>query len=67
MSAPKTIKGERRYGVWAGDPVGRKEDRERCAEQVPNPPSWSGAQCSRKRGHGPGGEFCKHHARKLEE
>lgn len=35
------------------------EDKTRCVEEV------SGQhQCSRKRGHGPGGEYCRQHAAK---
>jgi len=58
----------RYYGRWAGKPYGTKEDKERCVVAV-----WEGDfyyyQCSRKRGHGrgPNGEYCKQHARMLEE
>jgi len=60
-------KGGRTYGTWAGNPDGRPEDPERCIEEV-----WSGpggtiaCQCSRKRGHGPEGLYCKQHARMAE-
>lgn len=56
------IKGERRYGVWAGMPEGAKEDKTRCIEEV-----WGGGrgmdlyQCSKKRGHGPEGLYCGIH------
>lgn len=56
--------GERRYGKWAGHPKGHSEDTTRCVMEVPNPPSWQHVQCSRKRGHGPAGEYCKQHAKK---
>lgn len=57
---------ERRYGVWAGEPKGRPEDPSQCIEEI-----WDnfthGYQCSRKRGHGPDGLFCKQHAKKIEK
>lgn len=56
--------GRRYYGRWAGNPKGFPEDRERCIAEVPAPPSWTQVQCSRKRGHGPHGMFCKQHANK---
>lgn len=49
----------RRYGQWAGNPKGLPEDPIRCVEVV-----WSGFQrfqCSRNRGHGPDGLYCKQH------
>lgn len=55
----------RRYGVWAGNPRGAAEDKARCIAEVPNPPSWVDVQCSRKRGHGLDGMYCKQHARKF--
>ncbi len=61
----KNENGERRYGEWAGRPHGEPEDKARCIVQVPNPPAWAGAQCSRKRGYGPDREFCKQHAAKF--
>ncbi len=60
----KNESGERRYGVWAGNPMGHAEDTNRCIAEVPAYPSWTRAQCSRKRGHGPNGEFCKQHAKR---
>lgn len=65
---PNGKKGKRRYGCWAGDPTGKVEDISRCIEGVY--PSWTRApisgQCTRKRGYGPDGEFCKQHAKKVE-
>ena len=61
----KNQKGERRYGIWAGDAEGQREDRFLCAAEIPAPPSWRHTQCSRRRGYGPGNEFCKQHAKKL--
>jgi hypothetical protein len=58
--------GMRRYGQWAGSPRGQPEDVTRCVESVY--PTWTRApipgQCARKRGHGPGGEYCKQHAKR---
>jgi hypothetical protein len=58
----RIINGERRYGVWGGCPMGQAEDPTSCIEEV-----WSPGypqQCSRKRGHGPDGLYCKQHAKK---
>ncbi len=56
--------GKRFYGQWAGNPAGWPENTTRCIAEVPNPPSWTQVQCSRKRGHGHNGELCKQHAAK---
>ena len=52
--------GLRRYGQGMGE---RKEDLSKCAAQVI---TYAGRyahfhQCERKRGHGPGGIYCKQH------
>ena len=54
----------RRYGIWAGNPLGRAEDPARCIESVPGLGSRGmiTKQCSRKRGHGSTGLYCKRHA-----
>jgi hypothetical protein len=65
MHAPKTVNGKRRYGAWAGSPDGQPEDRECCAAEISNYPNWADKQCTRKRGYGPGDEFCKQHAAKM--
>jgi hypothetical protein len=62
----KSKDGKRRYGVWAGDPAGRAEDTTRCIEKVQDPVSRQFYQCSRRRGYGPNGEFCKQHGKKAE-
>lgn len=62
---PAGESGNRRYGVWAGNPEGYPEDVTRCAEQV-FPTIGTHCQCVRKRGHGPDGEYCKQHAKKIE-
>ena len=51
--------GVRRYGVWVGNRQGTPEDPMRCVEGI-----WERAverQCTRKRGHGPDGEYCRQH------
>ena len=60
------INGKRRYGVWGSCPMGRPEDLTCCIEEV-----WPSRtygliphQCSRKRGHGPDGLYCKQQAKK---
>ena len=57
----------RRYGQWAGFPQGRAEDKNRCAEEIWPYPGWVPRQCTRKRGHGPGGQYCKQHAKGRKE
>ena len=56
--------GSRRYGAWAGNPSGAVEDVARCVREV----AGRGRrvmfyQCLRKRGNGPGGLYCKQHAK----
>ena len=57
----------RRYNRWGGNPKGTPEDQLLCIVQVHDRqtrwPSFS--QCRRKRGHGPGGLYCKQHAKIL--
>lgn len=53
--------GYRYYGVWAGRPDGRKEDKTRCIKAVSQRRSWRSGQCKRKRGFGPEGLYCKQH------
>ena len=55
----------RRYGKWAGNPDGTPEDTARCAAQILNTGEFIFRQCSRKRGNGPGGEYCTQHAKLL--
>jgi hypothetical protein len=61
------IDGLRRYGCWNGCPNGTPEDPTRCIEEVyPRGGGWIPYQCSRKRGHGPDGLYCKLHAKNHE-
>lgn len=55
--------GKRRYGCWAGEPAGKPEDMDRCIEAVRPQGRYISVQCSRKRGHGFLGNFCKQHAK----
>ena len=56
----------RRYGRWAGDPKGVLEDPENCIEAIYPPyENLAGRQCSRKRGYGREGLYCRQHAEKL--
>lgn len=62
---PKSDKdGIRWYNKWAGNPHGHREDVTRCVVEVwPNERAGvaRASQCARKRGHGPGGLYCKQH------
>jgi hypothetical protein len=53
-----------RYGTWAGNPKGQKEDVTCCRYEVwPNTCSPIPHQCNRKRGYGYKGWFCAQHAK----
>jgi hypothetical protein len=60
----RIINGERRYGACGVCPMGQAEDPTRCIEEVDG---WIPHQCSRKRGHGPDGLYCKQHAKQFPE
>ena len=55
----------RRYGCWSGKPNGNPEDESKCIVQVSGTgmKGFIGKQCSRKRGHGLDGLYCKQHAK----
>ena len=58
----------RRYGCWAGDEKGTPEDVTRCVKEIwSRPHTFVSGQCSRKRGYGPGGLYCKQHARRVNQ
>src|SRR5262245_37826171 len=62
--------GFRRYRRTADDPDGYKEHKNRCIVEVlntENDPHAMWHQCRRYRGHGPGGEMCKQHAKLYEQ
>ena len=54
----------RRYGVSAIRPEGYPEDPARCVARVWR--DYASAQCRRRRGHGPGAEYCRQHGREAE-
>jgi hypothetical protein len=61
---------ERRYGVWSGDLKGTAQNVLRCVSEVFAGEGFAryyGRQCTRPRGHGPDGLYCKQHARKIAE
>lgn len=54
--------GVRRYGRWAGNPAGIRENPTKCRRQVAEGGrSVLFHQCSRKRGFGTDGLYCKQH------
>jgi hypothetical protein len=53
----------RRYGRWGGNPKGTPEDKERCIVSVFSEGRYIPSQCSRKRGYGPNGLYCRQHGR----
>lgn len=56
------------YNQWAGNPNGVKEDIHHCIVKVAKGgKSCLFHQCFRSRGYGLKGEFCKQHAKQLEE
>ena len=60
---------ERQYGQWAGNPKGYAEKPTRCVAHVGIGAAGTpgGYQCLRNRGYGPGGLYCKQHAKRARE
>ena len=52
------------YDKWGGNPKGTPEDTTRCIKGVSDG-RFHSYQCSRRRGHGPDGLYCKQHAKKI--
>lgn len=52
-----------RYGAWGGNPGGYPYIPEQCAKEVLNNQTHIYHQCSRKKGYGRDGLFCKQHAK----
>lgn len=51
-----------KYGAWAGFTAGHKPDFALCCEEVSDRERWARRhQCSKKRGYGPDGAYCKQH------
>lgn len=63
MSDTESTLYPKSYGSWAGNPVGAKPDFAKCCEQIGvREGRWTRfQQCSKKRGHGPDGAYCKQH------
>lgn len=57
----------RRYNQWAGNEKGTPEDRRRCVVQVRVANTWMHRQCNSLRGQGPADEYCRRHAKALEQ
>lgn len=54
-----------RYGQWAGNNAGNKQSKEHCVKGVyPSHSKYIEVQCSRNRGFGNNGLYCKQHAPK---
>lgn len=51
----------RRYGKWAGNPAGVAGDPKRCVQSLMDRWHPGGYQCTRPRGYGPDGCYCKQH------
>ena len=70
INYPKTL-GEaeaHRYDVWSGNPSGYAFDPARCAGGVYHRFGFGHTlQCERPPGRGPGGLYCKGHAKKIAE
>lgn len=57
----------RRYDQWPGNLKGIPEDTARCVQEVRSPGAWPHYhQCSRKRGFGMNGLYCRQHAKRHE-
>ena len=52
------------YNQWAGNESGVREDPNRCIVAVFQRGRYVSVQCSRKRGNGPDGLYCKQHGAK---
>lgn len=59
--------GVRIYGQSAANPRGDKERKDNCLAEPYSCHSFVSMQCTRKRGHGPDGLFCKQHAKMIEK
>lgn len=52
------------YNQWAGNESGSREKPDQCVVSVFPGTSYVSVQCSRKRGNGPDGLYCKQHGKK---
>jgi hypothetical protein len=55
------------YGRWAGNPKGHPENITKCIESVMRSGRMIGCQCSRKRGFGPDGLYCRQHSKRYSQ
>ena len=55
----------RLYNKSLLNPEGTPEDETRCIKEVSDENGWHSFQCSRKRGYGRKGLYCKQHANML--
>jgi hypothetical protein len=57
-----TMRYQKAYGNWAGNPKGSAPDFTLCCEEIWTRERWSRHhQCSKKRGYGPDKAYCKQH------
>ena len=68
INPPKTLEEayKTRYNSWAGNSKGNPYEEIHCAYEVLDTARWLTYQCSRKKGHGPAGLYCKQHAKMVE-
>ena len=56
----------RTYNNWAGNPKGTPENIKKCIKSVWPRGEWFSHQCTRDRGFGLDGLYCKQHAKDQE-
>jgi hypothetical protein len=62
MIVEKSTKYPKSYGNWAGLPKGVEPDYTRCCQEVWSRERFSSHhQCTKPRGYGPDGAYCKQH------
>lgn len=67
MGIPKVSKDGFRYYGNSNLRTTSREDKSRCIVSVADSTGWHFSQCSRKRGYGRDGLFCKQHAKTYKE
>lgn len=58
---------EQRYGRSTAHPSGARYREGYCLVEITSKNRWNSRQCSRKNGFGPGGLYCKQHAKWIEK
>lgn len=66
MTGPPHENPPKVYGQWSGNPRGIPAKPDQCIKSVYGD-RWIPHQCTRKRGHGPKGMYCKQHAKRYEK